>query len=65
MATPAPTPLDAERERLRKEGYTEAEISQILIGNAVGGGAPRSHAFLPQGVLSSVLGSVVAVGGCR
>ena len=30
-------PLDAERERLRKEGHTEAEISEILIKRAVGG----------------------------
>jgi hypothetical protein len=29
-----PSPLDAERERLRKEGYTKAEISQILIARA-------------------------------
>jgi uncharacterized protein YecT (DUF1311 family) len=58
------TELDAERERLRKQGYTKAEISQILIARAVGGGAPKSQgAPLPRGVLSNVLGSVVAVGG--
>jgi hypothetical protein len=32
--TPTPSPLDAERARLRKEGYTDAEISQILISRA-------------------------------
>jgi hypothetical protein len=58
------TQLDAERERLRKQGYTKAEISQILIARAVGGGTPKSQgATSPQGVLSNVLGSVVAVGG--
>ena len=56
-----PRPLDAERERLRASGHTEGEISQILIARAVGGGA--SHQALPQGMLSSVLGSIVAVGG--
>ncbi len=54
-------PLAAERERLRQVGYTEAEISQIMVARAVGGGA--SHQALPQGMLSSVLGSLVAVGG--
>jgi hypothetical protein len=31
---PPERPLDAERARLRNEGYTEAEISQILINRA-------------------------------
>src|SRR5271165_2330195 len=57
-----PNPLAAERERLRQAGYTEAEISQIMVARAVGGGASRPDA-LPQGVLSTVLGSIVAVGG--
>src|SRR5271157_1957267 len=60
---PKASQVDAERERLRKQGYTKTEISQILIARAVGGGAPQSHGPLPQGVLSNVLGSVVAVGG--
>src|SRR5208283_3495358 len=59
----ASKPLDAERERLRKEGHTEAEISQILIARAVGGGVSHADAALPQGVLSNVLSSIVAVGG--
>ncbi|HXZ67764.1 MAG TPA: hypothetical protein VEH07_04165 [Alphaproteobacteria bacterium] len=29
-----PSPLDAERARLREAGYTEHEISQILIARA-------------------------------
>ena len=55
-----PNPLAAERERLRQAGYTEAEISQILIARATGGGAPRDA--LPQGALSNALGSIAAVG---
>ncbi len=58
-----PSPLAVERERLRHVGYTEAEISQIMVARAVGGGASRSNDALPQGMLSSVLGSIVAVGG--
>jgi tetratricopeptide (TPR) repeat protein len=55
-----PNPLAAERERLRKAGYTDAEISQILIAKATGGAAAREG--LPQGALSHVIGSIVAVG---
>jgi hypothetical protein len=29
--TPTPSPLDAERARLRKEGFTDHTISQILL----------------------------------
>ncbi len=57
-----PSPLATERERLRQAGYAEAEISQIMVARAVGGGASRPDA-LPPGMLSSVLGSIVAVGG--
>ncbi len=32
-----PTPLDAEREQMRKAGYTDGEISQILIQRELGG----------------------------
>jgi uncharacterized protein (DUF697 family) len=55
---PAATPLDAEREQLRKAGYTDAEISQILVTRASQqpAGAPG------QGVMSNVLSSIVAVG---
>ena len=31
-----PSPLDAERARLRKQGFTEAEINQILIARETG-----------------------------
>jgi hypothetical protein len=55
-ANPAPTPLDAEREQLRKAGFTEAEVSQILITRASQQPAPAG-----QGVMSNVLSSIVAV----
>jgi hypothetical protein len=29
--TPTPNPLDAERARLRKEGFTDHQIRQILM----------------------------------
>jgi hypothetical protein len=32
--TPTPNPLDAERARLRKEGFTDHQIRQILIASA-------------------------------
>jgi hypothetical protein len=55
---PATTPLDAEREALRRSGYTEAEVSQILITRA----ASQQPAGAPsQGVMSNVLSSLVAV----
>jgi uncharacterized protein (DUF697 family) len=54
---PAASPLDAERERLREAGYTDAEISQILIARAA-----QQPAGAGQGVMSSALSSVVAVG---
>lgn len=57
---PAPSPLDAERTRLRKDGYTDAEISQILIARA-SGGSPQSIGAGGQGVLSNVLSSLMAV----
>jgi hypothetical protein len=58
-ATPAtPTPLDSERARLRSAGYTDAEISQILIARA----ASQQPAGTGQGVMSNVLSSIVAVG---
>jgi hypothetical protein len=53
-------PLDAERASLRSSGYSEAEISQILIARAVGG---QSHPAGAQGALSNVLSSIVAIGG--
>jgi hypothetical protein len=55
---PEATPLDSEREQLRKTGYTDSEISQILIARAASqqpAGAP-SH-----GVMSNVLSSMLGV----
>ncbi|WP_426422561.1 PAN domain-containing protein [Bradyrhizobium genosp. A] len=58
---PAASPLDAERAKLRKAGYTDAEISQILIARAVG--TPQQPAALAgQGVLSNVTSSLLAIG---
>ena len=53
----AATPLDPEREQLRKAGYTDAEISQILIARA-----SQHPAGAGQGVMSNVLSSILAVG---
>jgi hypothetical protein len=50
------TSLDAERARLRSAGYTDAEISQILIARA----SPQPAAA-GQGALSNALSSIVAV----
>jgi hypothetical protein len=50
------TSLDAERTRLRSAGYTDAEISQILIARAA-----QQPAGASQGALSNVLSSIVAV----
>lgn len=58
---PKAAPLDAEREKLRAAGYTDAEISQILIARAAGGNA-AAHAGT-GGAMSSVLGSLIAVAG--
>ncbi len=55
-----PTPLGAERERLRKAGYTDAEISQILIQRAVGG-TSQQPAAPAQGTMTGVLGNASAV----
>ena len=50
------TPLDSERERLRKAGYTDAEVSQILIARA-----SQHPAGAGQRVMSNVLSSIIAV----
>jgi len=65
-ATPVtPAPLDAERARLRAQGCTDAEISQIIIQREAHGRASppqlASGAAPAQGVLSGVLSSFVAV----
>jgi hypothetical protein len=48
--------LDAERARLRSAGYTDAEISQILIARA-----SQQPAATGQGVMSNVLSSILGV----
>jgi hypothetical protein len=58
--TPTPAPLDAERERLRSVGYTDAEISHILTQREIGASPQPGGAG--QGVMSNVLSSIVAVG---
>jgi hypothetical protein len=55
---PEAASLDAERARLRSAGYTDAEISQILIARA-----SQQPAGTGQGALSNVLSSIVAVAG--
>jgi len=61
---PGTSPLDVERQRLRAQGYNDTEISQILVSRALGdGAAPTGAPPHPQGVLSNVLSSVVAVAG--
>lgn len=55
---PEATPLDAEREQLRKAGYTDAEVSQILITRA----SQQPAGAAGQGVMSNVLSSIMAVG---
>ena len=59
-----PTPLSAERERLRRKGFTDAEISRILIEQETRGhGAQAHHHGAQQGMLSNVLGSLIAIVG--
>jgi hypothetical protein len=57
---PAAAPLDAERERLRKAGYTDAEVSQILIAREA-----ASHASEPtgHGVMTGVASNLTAAAG--
>src|SRR5580704_14302969 len=50
------TSLDAERARLRSAGYTDAEISQILIASA-----SQQPAATGQGALSNILSSILGV----
>jgi hypothetical protein len=57
---PAAAPLDAERARLRSAGYTDAEISHILMQREIGA-SPQQSAGAGQGVMSNVLSSIVAV----
>ncbi len=56
------TPLDAERARLRAAGYTDSEISQILIARATSPSQATAGAgqAAPPGVFSGTLGNVGA-----
>ena len=36
-------PLDAERERLRSAGYSDTEISQILVARALNSSGTGAH----------------------
>ena len=47
MATPRGTNVDAERARLRAEGYTDAEISRILINQASSIGSQQPAGAAP------------------
>ena len=58
---PAPSPLDAERARLRKEGYTDHEISQILISRASAPPHAMAGGGGGQGVMTGVLSNLTAV----
>ena len=51
------TPLDAERERLRKQGYSETEISQILIARETGSQQSESPA---HGAMTGVASNLAA-----
>jgi TPR repeat protein len=59
---PATSPLDAEREKLRKAGYNETEISQILVARALSSSGHSEDAPTGQGVMSGTLSSVMAIG---
>jgi hypothetical protein len=57
---PAAATLDAERARLRKAGYTDAEISQIFIAREAAG---RSSESTGHGVMSGVASNLAAAAG--
>jgi hypothetical protein len=56
---PAFSRIDAERERLRKAGFTDEEIRQILIARETG--AAQGMSGGGHGVLSGVLSNLAAV----
>jgi tetratricopeptide (TPR) repeat protein len=58
---PAPSPLDAERARLRKEGFSDAEISQILIARATMTRPQTSTGGGGHGMMTGVLSNLGAV----
>jgi Cu/Ag efflux protein CusF len=57
--TPTPNPLDAERARLRKEGFTDHQIRQILLAREFA--APQATGGASQGVMTGVLSNLSAV----
>ena len=57
--TPTPNPLDAERARLRKEGFTDHQIRQILLAREFA--APQATGGAGQGVMTGVLSNLSAV----
>jgi len=58
--TPTPNPLDAERARLRKEGFTDHQIRQILMARKFA--APtQATGGAGQGVMTGVFSSLGAV----
>jgi hypothetical protein len=58
--TPTPNPLDAERARLRKEGFTDHQIRQILMAREFA--APtQATGGSGQGVMTGVFSSLGAV----
>ena len=57
--TPTPNPLDAERARLRKEGFTDHQIRQILLARELA--APQATGGAGQGVMTRVLSNLSAV----
>jgi hypothetical protein len=57
--TPTPNSLDAERARLRKEGFTDHTISQILLAREFA--APQATGGAGQGVTTGVFSNHSAV----
>ena len=57
--TPTPNPLDAEGTRLRKEGFTDHQIRQILLAREFA--APQATGGAGQGVMTGVFSSLGAV----
>jgi hypothetical protein len=58
--TPTPNPLDAERARLRKEGFTDHQIRQIFMAREFA--APtQATGGAGQGVMTGVFSSLGAV----
>jgi hypothetical protein len=54
------TPLDAERERLRNAGYTDAEISEILIAREI---VKPSSEPMGHGAMTGVANNLSAAAG--